>query len=175
MSLFGWISEETPKYDVLKTLSSTTELRRYSPQIRIRSTFANNPGYGFRPLARYIFGGNDQSKYIAMTAPVLQDQKEGHETMDFVMPSDMKLEQMPKPTDSMVQIIQVPEQDFIAIAFNGNPRSEELIKEKLQNVQRVASDESISIEESNYILAIYNPPWTIHYFRKNEILIPLKN
>ena len=61
----------------------------------------------------------------------------------------MKLEQMPKP---MVQIIQVPKQYFIAIIFNGNPQSEELINDKLQNMQRVASDESISIEGSNYII-----------------------
>jgi hypothetical protein len=174
MSLFGRIAEETPQYTLLKTIGSEIELRRYAPQIRIRSAFRNNPGYGFRPLARYIFGGNDQSKYIAMTAPVIQDQQEEKETMDFVMPSDLTLEKMPQPTDETVQIIQVPEQEFLVVTFNGNPRSSELVKEKLEYLRGVAVDESINID-SNYVLAIYNPPWTFHYFRKNEIMIPVKN
>jgi hypothetical protein len=174
MSLFGWITEETPKYTLLKTICSGVELRRYGPQIRIRSVFSDNPGYGFRPLARYIFGGNDQSKYISMTAPVLQDQQEEKETMDFVMPSDLTLEKMPQPNDASVQIIQVPEQEFLVVTFNGNPRSKELVKEKLEFLRGVAVNESINVD-SNYVLAIYNPPWTFHYFRKNEIMIPVKN
>lgn len=104
-----------------------------------------------------------------MTAPVLQENK----TMDFVMPSSLTLDQMPKPNDTNVEIVQVPEQEFLVITFNGNPRSQELIQAKLQELSVIASQESIKVEISNYILAIYNPPWTFHYFRKNEILVPL--
>ena len=175
MSLFGWITEETPKFTLLKTIESA-QLRRYAPQIRIRSTnsIESPRGYGFRPLARYIFGGNDQSKYISMTAPVLETMVQSEQTMDFVLPSCLKMDQLPKPNDSNVEILEIPEQDFLVITFNGNPRSEDLVQSKLQELREIAQQNSVEIE-GNYILAIYNPPWTIHYFRKNEILIPAKN
>lgn len=81
-SIFGFINEETPKFELLKRADSGYEIRRYHRQIQATITFpASSEGIststGFRDLAGYIFGGNKkrtqpkENDKIAMTAPVI--------------------------------------------------------------------------------------------------------
>jgi hypothetical protein len=56
------------------------EIRHYPPHILVSTSeagsMATSGNQAFRRLANYIFGGNNAGKSIAMTAPVLQAQKE---------------------------------------------------------------------------------------------------
>ena len=62
---------EEPEWHLVNTLDSV-ELRHYSPSVQARTTLdgSGETLVGFRRLAGFIFGGNDRSEQIAMTAPV---------------------------------------------------------------------------------------------------------
>ncbi|MBT5933220.1 MAG: heme-binding protein, partial [Flavobacteriales bacterium] len=65
---------ESPKYTLLKAYDEF-ELRQYGSMI-VAQTVVKSKSYessssnGFRTVANYIFGGNDEKKKIAMTSPV---------------------------------------------------------------------------------------------------------
>ena len=65
---------ETPEYQLLEK-SGQFEIRMYEPMIiaitNINSNYRESTYTGFRRIANYIFGGNDQNMEIAMTAPVI--------------------------------------------------------------------------------------------------------
>ena len=67
-------SIETPNYKLVKKYKNF-EIRDYDKMIvahtKIKRKFRESTNTGFRRIANYIFGGNDQSMEIAMTAPVL--------------------------------------------------------------------------------------------------------
>lgn len=65
---------ETPKYKILKK-DKKFESRSYDPDITAEvevevSDFRDAASRGFSPLARYIFGSNQASCKISMTAPI---------------------------------------------------------------------------------------------------------
>ena len=66
---------EEPAYDVVRE-GPDFELRRYAPQLlaqtEVRGRFDHVGNQSFRILAGYIFGDNQGSEKIAMTAPVGQ-------------------------------------------------------------------------------------------------------
>ena len=152
------------------------EIRRYPAHLLV-STFesgrmSESGNQAFRRLANYIFGGNQQSKSIAMTAPVLQQPtKLGYET-SFVMPAAMKLEDLPGTKDSSLRIQRAAGGLFAAITFSGLA-SGELFGRKAKELLTI-------IEANDYkqkglpIFARYNGPWTPSFLRRNEVLIPLE-
>jgi hypothetical protein len=90
---------------------------------------------GFRSLAGYIFGGNvsaetGSSQSIAMTAPVhteiTGDVIESNGTsggmkMAFFLPSQYtSIEQLPRPKDDRVRLVQVPAKRYAVVTFNGS-------------------------------------------------------
>lgn len=166
---------EQLSYQVVAKLPHA-EIRRYPPHLLI-STFESGrmPESGnqaFRRLANYIFGGNLQSKSIAMTAPVLQQPNDlGYET-SFVMPAAMRIEEMPGTADSSLRIQQADGGLYAAITFSG------LASGGLFG--RKAGELTAIIEASDYkqkglpIFARYNGPWTPSFLRRNEVLIPLE-
>ena len=71
-------SIETPDYEVLRVLTRKAEIRRY-PSLILAQTqmtaapYSQNSSTGFRRVAGYIFGGNEQGQKIAMTSPVIME------------------------------------------------------------------------------------------------------
>ena len=142
---------------------------------------------GFRLLAGYIFGGNKRrqsiamtapvaqavsSEKIAMTAPVTQTPSGTSWTVRFTMPSAYTLETLPEPNDQQVQLRRLPSGRFAVLQFSGlarpsdvDARSEELValakKHQLRTIGNVS-------------LAQYNPPWTLWFMRRNEVMIPVE-
>lgn len=152
------------------------EIRRYPPHLLI-STFESGrmPESGnqaFRRLANYIFGGNQQSKSIAMTAPVLQQPNHhGYET-SFVMPASMTLEDMPGTSDSSLRIQQATGGLYAAITFSGLA-SGELFEKKTKELKEIIKAADYR-ESGAAVFARYNGPWTPFFLRRNEVLIPLE-
>ena len=71
-------SIETPDYEVLRVLSRKAEIRRYPDLILAQTqldsnTYSVNSSLGFRRVAGYIFGANEQNEKIAMTSPVVME------------------------------------------------------------------------------------------------------
>jgi hypothetical protein len=92
------------------------ELRDY-PALKLVETAMRDGGSGgsFNRLFRFITGGNDAGKKIAMTTPVFMTGDES--TMAFVMPAD--LGKVPQPTDGSVTIREMPAGRFAVLRFSG--------------------------------------------------------
>ena len=142
---------------------------------------------GFRLLADYIFGNNlveeriamtapvqqERSQQIAMTAPVQQQEVDGAWKVHFVMPSQYSLETLPKPRDKRVSLIQIPTKRYIVITFSGTS-SDANINEHEQRLKAfIQANKLLTVGSPKY--AFYNPPWTLPFLRRNEILIELGN
>jgi len=166
---------ETQKYRVVK-IEDGFEIRFYpvATFATIHSSGTNYKGVassGFRKLAGYIFGGNEENKSIAMTAPVRMEMTEKGSSMSFVMPSKYDETNLPKPKDASVQISKSQEMYAAVITFGGYANDEkiQLYKNKLVDLLEKKQIKIIG----GYNFLGYNAPFQF-YSRKNEITIPIE-
>ena len=168
---------ETPKYELIKK-SGSYEIREYAPMIiartQVKSGYKEASSKGFRRIANYIFGGNDKSVEIAMTAPVITDSPVGANNIyeiAFVMPSAYDREELPKPNSRNVEIVGRKLETVATISFGGWATGEKVKKyqEKLSNW---ISEEGLKTA-GNFMVAQYNSPWALPPFRHNEIIVRL--
>ena len=194
-SLFGIRNEESPKYEVL-TKKDNMEIRQYFPYIvattQVDGSFKESQTKGFRILAGYIFGDSEKdskismtapvvmnpqkSKFekIAMTAPVIQSPTSSGWEMSFMMPSKYtKLEELPKPKDNRIQLKQVPEKLVAVIQFTGF-WSEDKNQKMSAQLKTWLSELAKYNELTEPMFAGYNPPWTLPFLRRNEMMIEVK-
>ena len=87
--------------------------------ISTANTYKELSGPGFRKLAGYIFGSNENNSNIAMTTPVHMDINEIVSSMSFVMPSGYEESTLPKPNDPNVLIKKTAEEYVAALHFGG--------------------------------------------------------
>ena len=105
---------------------------RFYPAATFAKIYSDGTDYksvassGFRKLAGYIFGGNDQGKSISMTAPVRMEMSEKGSTMSFVMPEKYKESDLPKPKDASVHIEKSSPQYVAVISFGGYADDEKI-------------------------------------------------
>ena len=192
-SFFGIRSEETPKYRVILK-EENKEIRYYEPYIVAKTTvkgdFKGAQGEAFRILAGYIFGGNEkkqeipmtapvvqkptgESEKIPMTAPVIQRQSEEGWVMTFMMPSNYKMEDLPLPKDQRVKLERVDAKYVAAIRYTwlGNESRNQSKADELQDwISGLKEYETTSAP----MYAGYDPPWTLPFLRRNEMMIELK-
>lgn len=161
---------ENPKYKVLADYGDV-EIRSYQPMIQAVVHTAN--GSGFRPLAAYIFGGNETGESIAMTAPVAtQKSDKGYQTA-FMMPSEYAMDSLPEPESEGVELVEVPARVMAVITFSGwaNREAVDLHHRELL----------VFVEEQGWsvtgevIINQYNDPWTPAQKRTNEVQYQLKD
>ena len=190
------MATEQPNYEILAQIEDF-ELRRYDPQLVAQTWVTGNQDTagrkGFQILADYIFGNNiapsgesskismtapvvmqpqqnsDESKKIAMTAPVTMKQSNDKWLVQFVMPSVYTMETLPKPKNSNIAIIKLPEKTYAVIKFSGLAGSEK-VEAKTQELQRWMQSQSLTASDLPE-LARYNPPWTLPFMRRNEVKI----
>ncbi|MDG1095233.1 MAG: heme-binding protein [Methylophilaceae bacterium] len=167
------------------------EIREYIPkiiaQIEVFGDFDDASSKGFKILADYIFGNNtinDGNSRIEMTAPVemepisqkinmakplLTQGRDNDWIISFIMPNEFTLETLPKPNNKSIKILSLPKEKYAVIVFSGLVReSSYLEKETLLN-QFI---EEKKLKTSGEIkIARYNPPWTLPFFRRNELMI----
>ena len=141
---------------------------------------------GFRLLAGYIFGGNKRrqsiamtapvaqqpiSEKIAMTAPVTQIQNAGNWTVRFTMPRAYTLDSLPEPNDPNVQLRQLPSSRFAVLRFSGLARPDDVAA---KSAELIVSTKTHNLRAIGPVtLAQYNPPWTLWFMRRNEVMIPV--
>jgi SOUL heme-binding protein len=142
---------------------------------------------GFRRLAGYIFGGNTRRQSLAMTAPVVQERTGGERLamtapvvqsgqpgawlVRFMMPRGYTLETLPIPDDPRVRLVVLPPARFAVVRFSGLARPAE-VERQTTLLRAFAADQDLSVTGSA-ALARYNPPWTLWFLRRNEVLLPL--
>lgn len=176
--IFGKISVETPKYEVLKT-TPDYEIRKYPPCVVAQVTynpsqFKGNKDGGFMILANYIGAlGNPQNKKpetIAMTAPVVT--KSGDEdvmVMEFMLPDKYKkAEEAPEPVDERVVIREEKERKYGVVKFSGSA-TEEVVKERVGKLREGLERDGVKVV-GEFLLGRFNPPWTLPMFKTNEVM-----
>jgi SOUL heme-binding protein len=166
---------EKQKYRVVK-IEEGFEIRFY-PKAMFATIQSSGTNYkqvassGFRKLAGYIFGGNDESKSIAMTAPVRMEMSGNGSSMSFVMPEKYDATTLPKPKDATVQIKESKESYEAVIAFGGYANDEK-INEYSNKLVALLNMKGIKII-GGYNFLGYNAPFEF-FGRKNEISIPVE-
>ena len=165
------IAIEEPVYQVEKAWEAEQiEIRAYAPRIMAVTGMNEDSNSGFRVLAGYIFGGNADEQKIAMTAPVQQTMA-GEKEMAFMMPAEYALKDLPQPEDQRVSFREAPAYTAAVIQFSGWASAEKA-DENWQQLRRflIAKDIDITGEPT---LNQYNPPWTLPFMRRNEIIVPV--
>ena len=162
---------EEPAYSVEKAWEAEQiEIRRYAPRVMAVTTVRGNEDDGFRVLAGYIFGGNATEQKIAMTAPVQQSMS-GNAEMAFMMPAEYSLEDLPEPDDERVGFEVAPAYTAAVIRFSGWASADKA-DEHWQRLRQFLIAERIDIT-GEPTLNQYNPPWTLPFLRRNEIIVPV--
>jgi len=163
---------ETQPYTVIK-VEKEYEVRYYpaTTMAMITSsarTYKELGSSGFTQLARYISGGNQEKKQIAMTSPVHMDVGESVSTMAFVMPANYNKENLPVPNNSDLTIKTVPEEYVAAIRFGGFASSED-IKKNTELLENALKANHLSFHGHFRFLG-YDPPYKF-FARRNEIIV----
>lgn len=164
---------ETQKYEVEMT-EDDFEVRIYPRAIMATTMTSGNykksSGKGFRKLAGYIFGGNEEEEKIAMTAPVWMTTEGEQREMSFVMPSKYEMTELPNPTDTSVIVERFNGGRYASIRFGGYA-NDEVIEQKTTQLLNWLKKKGYSPSTQIYF-AGYNAPWR-SYNRRNEVLIAL--
>ena len=167
------------------------EIREYQSkliaQVLVTGTFDSASNKGFRLLADFIFGNNktnegskkldmtapvithDASEKIEMTAPVISEETERGWYISFNMPKQYTKETLPVPNNPEVKIIDVPKEKFAVITFSGLVR-EKKYAEMLNLLNEEMKKRNLE-PKGPPILARYNPPWTLPFLRRNELML----
>lgn len=192
ISIFGVnIGTEQPRYELLERIGDNIEIRQYGPRVAAEtivdtSKSDNARRDAFQLIAGYIFGANNTSEKVAMTSPVEisspgtkiamtasveVNRSDNGLVMRFFMPSKYAIEQLPKPSDPRVKLTQTPSTTAAVLRFTGSTgdpavaaRTAELVSALQSSKWKVAGPATAFF---------YNPPWTIPFLRKTEVVIPI--
>jgi hypothetical protein len=115
-----------------------------------------------------------ESEKLAMTAPVTQLMSQQGWVMTFMMPSKFKLEDLPTPTDNRISFEQIPTKMMGVIrfsGFNGEKHKNEKSNELRSWIEKNGRYEIVA----GPFFAGYDPPWTIPFLRRNEMMFEVKS
>jgi len=182
---------EEPPYRVVSQ-DGDFELRQYPALIAAEVAVGGDQDQagnaGFRLLAAYIFGGNHARESIAMTAPVTQSEAKGQSipmtapvvqseshgtwTVRFIMPRGYTLETLPIPNDARVHLVALNPTTEAVLRFSGLAFAADVAARTRDLRAKLAEHRLEPIGPPS--LARYNPPWTLWFLRRNEVMIPVR-
>jgi hypothetical protein len=184
---------EEPPYQVVQR-DGAFEIREYPAlvvaEVTVEGDQRQAASRGFRLLAGYIFGGNKTRAKIAMTAPVAQtptgekiamtapvtQTPSGGPHADqwvvrFTMPHAYTLETLPTPDDPRVHLQRLAPARFAVVRFSGLAGKADV---DAKTGELAAWAEKHHLHATGPAsLAQYDPPWTLWFARRNEVMIPV--
>jgi hypothetical protein len=113
-----------------------------------------------------------QNAKIAMTAPVTQTGSENAWVISFVMPAEYTMENLPEPVDSRVRLVQRPGQLIAALQYPGT-WFKVVYEEKRKQLESLIKQHGY-VATGPAIFARFDPPLTLWFMRRNEVLIPVE-
>lgn len=183
------MATDEAKYTLVEK-SGDFEIRDYERQILVEtivdSSLEEAGNVAFGRLFRYISGDNQSSNTIAMTAPVSQEARGEKIAMtapvgqqkaktgwavSFMMPSNYTLKTLPAPTDPTLTVREIPARRMAAVRYSGTWSQAGYLsnKERLESWLRGKG----LTTTGDPVWARYNPPFTLWFLRRNEVLIPI--
>ena len=185
---------EEPKFIIIEQ-DPPFEVRSYAPmivaEVQVDGDLDEASSQGFKLIAAYIFGQNQVNEKVAMTAPVtVEDQapknakiamtapvgiesSAGKWTVSFVMPAQYTMDSIPKPLNPQVQLRQIPALKKAVVSFSGFYNSQK-VAEKTQELEQWMKAHHLQASGAPNF-ARYNPPWTLPFMRRNEVMITLRD
>ena len=180
---------EEAQYKVIKK-DGSFEIRDYAPHILaetiVEGDIEQAGSKAFQSLFRYISGDNRSREKVAMTAPVSQEPRgekiemtapvgqqnvQGKWAVSFMMPASYTLETLPEPEDPKISLRQVPAHRMAAVRYSGFWSEKNYLRHR-KELESWIQEEGLSIV-GDAVWARYNPPFTLWFLRRNEILIPI--
>ena len=179
---------EKPDYKVIQS-EQNIEIRQYEPmiiaEVEVDGKREDAIGDGFRLLADYIFGNNTVQQVISMTAPVqqkenqkiamtapVQQQSMGKSwRMSFVMPSKYSMDSSPVPNNNRIRLKEILTKKFVVIEFSGTNSNENVTEHENQLMNYIEENQIKINDLPKY--AFYNPPWSLPFLRRNEVMIEI--
>lgn len=193
-SVFGDNNVESAPYTLITSDNNENiEIRNYDSMILVSTSMSDDSGNSaFRKLFKYITGENQGATEIAMTAPVIMDEKKASKQgteiamtapvfmdenadtpmMSFVMPKEFTLETTPKPTNPEVIISEVKNYKVAAIQFSWT-LSDSNVAQHTEILENWLAENGYIIS-GKAVKAGYNGPLTLPWFRRNEVLIEIR-
>lgn len=194
-SAFGIRTAEEAGYSILDQ-QGQFQLREYDAllvaETWVDSAFEEAGRTAFGRLFGYISGDNVSAMDIAMTAPVMAlqpDPANGEEIamttpvtseksgsgwrFAFVLPSTFSFENTPLPTNDKVKLAAIPAKKVAVLRYSGS-WSEATYETNLQLLRQWMLDNNLEADSQPRI-AGYDPPWTLPFLRRNEVMIDVKS
>ena len=187
------MATEEPKYSLIEK-DGAFEVRAYDSkliaEVVLDGEMSDATSAGFRLLADYIFGNNtalsgksekismtapvtveNRSEKIAMTAPVaIQSEQKGWRVW-FVMPRHFSLATLPKPNNPLVVIKPIAAKRYAVVHFSGWVDDEKM-QAKVKELSAWLAFKKLT-SKGQPELARYNPPWTLPFLRRNEVMLEI--
>lgn len=179
---------EQAKYEVVES-QGDIQIRDYAPMIVAEAEVTGERkeaiNQGFRIIADYIFGNNVPKQNVAMTAPVIQQPSEkiamtapvtqegagNGWKVRFVMPASYTMDTLPKPNNEAVKLEKIPAKRFAVIRFSGMAGEDSLI-EHTDTLNAFITEKNLNTI-SQPTFAFFNPPWTLPFLRRNEVMVEI--
>lgn len=188
VGVFGLRRYEEPRYDVLETLPSGVEMRRYAPRVAVQVDVAGSGvdarDEAFRILFRYIAGANaaaarlattapvsaaTEPEKIAMTVPVATTDGEGGVRMQFFLPARYTVATAPRPADERVRIVPVAEETVAVMRISGSAPRQEIARRTAALLAGMAAADRRPA--GTPVVLYYDAPFTVPFLRRNEVAV----
>ena len=186
-SVFGIRTVELLDYTLIEE-KGDFDIRQYQDywvaRTEVEGEYKDSTSEAFGRLFGYISGKNTQQQKISMTGPVIQQQK-GEEigmtgpvirqkigtswVKEFVLPSKYNASSPPEPLDPGVSVVKIAGYKAAALRYSGNLSEEKFSDKKIELLDLVMKKELQPIGEP--FSAGYDPPWTLPFLKRNEILV----
>ena len=190
-SLFGVRTVEEASYVTVES-SDDIEIRDYDPLVVVETfveaDFEDAGKRAFGKLFAYISGENRARQEIEMTAPVVASQDGGGESIEmtapviadkatqgwrfaFVLPARYTLDSAPVPLGNELRLRAIEPRRIAVLTYSGL-RSESKFEHHAARLgDWIAKNGLEALSGPSY--AGYDPPWTLPFLRRNEIMITI--
>ena len=110
-----------------------------------------------------------RSEEISMTIPVSLKNISGRWQVSFVMPSKYTLDTIPLPNNKQIMLRKVPDRKVSVLEFSGFANEKNTAKRTQELLKWMDKNNLISTRSIE--LSRYDPPWTLPFLRRNEIIV----
>ncbi|MGK5594089.1 MAG: SOUL family heme-binding protein [Parachlamydiaceae bacterium] len=178
-----------PKYETLRQ-EGPLEIRHYGQLVAAEVTAKGDRKTalksGFKQLTHYIFGANSLNHKISMTAPVTEQPtapfnihdsfssllKHSSWKIHFILPSEYAFDHAPQPNHHNIKLVNIPESNYVVIRYSGKTGDNHVLPQ-LEQLRKFIKENGIRTK-NQLLFAYYNPPWTLPFLRRNEIMIAIE-
>ena len=180
---------EEPSFTLAQTIAEL-EIRDYAPtivaEVDVPGDALGSRFSGFYPLADYIFAKDRGGAEIAMTAPVMQAPREKIAMtapvtqqgdadgwrIAFTMPASYSMATLPQPANPNVRLEEQPARRMAVIRFSGTA-DDAVMRRQSERLLAAVSRAGLQAVGAP-VFAFYDPPWTLAFFRRNEVMVEVR-